>query len=79
MASGFWTILSWNRPGLPGELASQLDRAVVSTVANITEGAGRESKADKKRHYAIARGSATEAGGLVEIVAKFGDERITVR
>jgi four helix bundle protein len=63
--------------GLPGELASQLERALLSVVANIAEGAGRASKADRARHYAIARGSANEAGAVVEIAALYGvlDER----
>ncbi|MSP63276.1 MAG: four helix bundle protein [Myxococcales bacterium] len=58
--------------GLPGELPSQLDRALLSVVANITEATGRQSLADRKRHFAIARGSATEAGGLVEMAVLFG-------
>ena len=58
--------------GLPGEVGSQLERAMVSVVANIAEGAGRQSIADRKRHFAIARGSATEAGGLVEIARVYG-------
>ena len=58
--------------GLPGELPNQLDRALVSVVANITEATGRQSLADRKRHFAIARGSATEAGGLVEVAVLFG-------
>jgi four helix bundle protein len=57
---------SWKR--LPGDLADQLERALLSTVANIAEGAGRESKADQKRHYAIARASANEAGALIDLV-----------
>ncbi len=58
--------------GLPGEIAPQLERALVSVVANICEGCGRHSQADRTRHFAIARGSATEAGGLVEIAHLLG-------
>ena len=58
--------------GLPGEVAPQLERALVSVVANICEACGRQSMADRQRHYAIARGSATEAGGLVEIAHVLG-------
>jgi four helix bundle protein len=58
--------------GAPGELRSQLERALVSVVANIIEGAGRTSLADQRRHHAIARGSANEAGGCVEIAHCFG-------
>jgi len=57
--------------GLPGELASQLERALLSTVANIAEGTGRQSRADQKRHYAIARGSANEAGSVLEIAVLY--------
>jgi four helix bundle protein len=53
--------------GGPGELRSQLERALVSTVANIAEGAGRATRADRRRHYAIARGSANEAGAALAI------------
>ena len=54
------------RSGLSG-LRDQLDRASVSIVLNIAEGAGRFSPADKARFYAIARGSATECAAIVDI------------
>ena len=44
-----------------------MERALVSVVANIAESTGRESPPDRKRHLAIARGSANEAAALVEI------------
>jgi 23S rRNA-intervening sequence protein len=34
--------------GLPGEIASQLERAAASTVANIVEGYGRVGENDRK-------------------------------
>ena len=52
---------------LPGEMRNQMERALVSVVANIAESTGRESSPDRKRHLAIARGSANEAAALVEI------------
>ena len=58
--------------GLPGEVGSQLERALVSMVANVAEGAGRSTKVDRARCYAIARGSANEAGALVEIAVLYG-------
>ena len=58
--------------GLPGEVASQLERAMVSVVANIVEGAGRMSPKDQRRHYQIARGSANEVAGCIEIAALYG-------
>jgi len=57
--------------GMPGELAPQFERALVSVVLNIAEGAGRASAADQRRHYAIARGSANEAGAVLSIVAAY--------
>jgi len=57
--------------GLPGELSSQLERALVSCVLNIAEGAGRATRADQKRHYVIARGSAYEAAAVLSIVSLY--------
>lgn len=53
-------------------LRDQLDRASVSIVLNIAEGAGRFSPADKARFYAIARGSATECAAVVDIALSRG-------
>ena len=58
--------------GLPGEGASQLERATVSTVANIAEATGRNTPADRRNRFAIARAEANEAGAMVEIVALYG-------
>ena len=58
--------------GLPGELAPQLESALLSVVNNIAEGAGRESRAEQKRHYAFARGSACEAGAALIIAELYG-------
>ena len=58
--------------GLPGEMGPQLERALVSTVLNIAEGAGRWTGPDQRRHYQIACGSATEAAACVEIAALYG-------
>ena len=55
--------------GVPlATLRDQLDRASVSIVLNVAEGAGRFSPPDKARFYAIARGSATECGALVDLL-----------
>jgi four helix bundle protein len=48
-------------------LRDQLERASLSVVLNISEGAGRRSRPDKRRHYAIARGSAMECASAVEV------------
>ena len=58
--------------GLPGEVASQLERAAVSVVANICEASGRVSGADRRNRYAIARGEANEVGGCLAIVQLYG-------
>jgi len=50
------------------ELREQLVRSSLSSVANIAEGAGRVAAADKRRFYAIARGSATETAALLDVL-----------
>ncbi len=52
-------------------LRDQLFRASFSITLNISEAAGRASKADAARHYAIARGSATECAGLLDWLYAF--------
>jgi four helix bundle protein len=48
-------------------LADQLTRASTSIVLNLAEGAGKLSKADKRRDYLTARGSATESAALLDV------------
>src|SRR6188474_3355453 len=48
-------------------LADQLTRASTSIVLNLAEGAGKYSKADKRRYYLTARGSATESAALLDV------------
>ena len=48
-------------------LADQFTRASLSIVLNIAEGAGKLSKADKRRYYLTARGSATESAALLDV------------
>jgi four helix bundle protein len=54
-------------------LRDQALRAAKSVCLNIAEGAGRKSRADKARVFAIARGEALEATAAVEIAAAAGD------
>ena len=63
--------------GLPGEIGPQLERAMVSVVLNIAEGAGRWTAPDQRRHYQIASGSATEAAACVEMAMLYGAPRAT--
>ena len=53
-------------------LRDQLQRASLSVVANVAEGAGRVAPPDKRRFYAIARGSATETAALLDVLRARG-------
>jgi four helix bundle protein len=53
---------------MPRELRDQFDRASMSMLSNIGEGAGKTAKADKQRSYEIARGSTTEAATQLELM-----------
>ncbi|PYQ50877.1 MAG: four helix bundle protein [Acidobacteria bacterium] len=55
---------------------NELERASLSIVLNIAEGAGRRSAPEKARYYVIARGSATESAALLDVLAR--DGRISV-
>jgi four helix bundle protein len=53
---------------MPRELHDQFDRAVMSILFNIGEGAGKTSRPDKQRFYEIARGSTTEAATQLDLM-----------
>ena len=53
---------------MPRDLRDQFDRASVSILANIGEGAGKTARADKQRFYEIARGSTTETATLLDVM-----------
>jgi four helix bundle protein len=53
-------------------LRDQLERASISSVLNIAEGAGRLSRRDKRRHYAVARGSAMECAAAIDVISRRG-------
>ena len=57
---------------LPREFRDQFDRASVSILSNIGEGAGKTAKADKQRSYEIARGSTTEAAMQLDVLRTRG-------
>ncbi|QDU74253.1 hypothetical protein Pan97_12600 [Bremerella volcania] len=61
-----------------GFLVDQLNRAALSISANIAEGNGRFTKADRKHFFIIARGSAQECVPLLELARRrkrIDDER----
>jgi four helix bundle protein len=50
------------------DLADQLRRAAQSVLQNIAEGCRRTTRADKARHYAIARGAAMESASHLDVM-----------
>ena len=50
------------------DLADQLRRASQSIPQNIAEGCGRTARADKVKHYTIARGSAMECAAHLDVM-----------
>ena len=50
-----------------GYLADQLQRAALSIVLNIAEGAGKFSSKDKAAFYLRARGSTTESAAVLDV------------
>ena len=55
------------------KLRDEATRAAKSACLNSAEGAGRVTRPDKARAFAIARGEAVEAVAAVEIAALCGD------
>jgi len=51
-------------------LADQFQRAATSIPLNIAEGAGEYSGAEKNRFYRIAKRSATECAGILDICVR---------
>ena len=62
-------------------LVDQLNRAALSIAANLAEGNGRFTKADRRNFFIISRGSAQECVPLLEIARRRGfvDENQHVR
>ncbi len=55
------------------KLRDEALRSAKSACLNTAEGAGRVTRADKARSFAIARAEAVEAAAAVEIAALLGD------
>lgn len=53
-----------------GFLADQLNRASLSIAANLAEGNGRFTKADRRHFFTIARGSVQECVPLLELARR---------
>lgn len=56
-------------PSLSVVLRDQLLRASSSVVLNVAEGFGSSSRGVKRRHYEIARGSATESIAVLDLAS----------
>jgi len=61
---------SWSPTQQP--LARQLTRAAVSIAANLAEGNGRSTKADRKHFFNMSRASIFESIALLEISQRIG-------
>ena len=48
-------------------LRDQLRRASLSVPLNLAEGAGQFSRAQKRRYYGVARGSAMECAAIIAV------------
>jgi len=55
-------------PSCHTSLRDQLKRAAFSVPLNIAEGTGKSGRADRKRYYSIARGSAMECAAICDII-----------
>lgn len=53
-----------------GFLVDQLNRAALSIAANLAEGNGRFTKADRRHFFGIARGSVQECVPMLELVRR---------
>ncbi len=64
--------LVYDTPIRDAEQRSEARKSAKSAARNLAEGAGRWSRADKARVYAIARGEVCEACAAVEIASTIG-------
>ncbi len=55
-------------PSVNRVLRDQFERASLSVVLNLAEGCGRVSRRQRRYHFGVARGSATECAALADIL-----------
>ena len=55
-------------PSVNRVLRDQFERASLSIVLNLAEGCGRVSRRQRRYHFGIARGSATECAALADVL-----------
>ncbi len=55
-------------PSVNRVLRDQFERASLSIILNLAEGCGRVSRRQKRYHYGVARGSATECAALTDVL-----------
>ncbi len=73
-ARGFY-LLCGQLQGLPrasGHAGDQLERAALSVLLNLVEGAGRTSWKEKRHFFSIALGSLAEAVAVLDVAAARG-------
>jgi len=58
-------------PAGNANIVDQLKRASISVPLTIAEGSGKTTSIDKKRFYAIARGSAMECAALLDVLVAY--------
>jgi len=55
-------------PSVNRVLRDQFERASLSIVLNLAEGCGRVSRRQRRYHFGVARGSATECAALTDVL-----------
>lgn len=55
-------------PSVNRVLRDQFERASLSVVLNLAEGCGRVSRRQRRYHFGVARGSATECAALADVL-----------
>jgi four helix bundle protein len=55
-------------PSVNRVLRDQFERASLSIVLNLAEGTGRVSRRQRRYHFGVARGSATECAALTDVL-----------